>query len=453
MERILSFAALFTLGCTVIAPFDFTTTTGTPDGGRDRDGGPRVDAFFEQCPAPCFGDLAGDFREMEQGNGALEWRYREDERDRLGVAYDDLVWGSREGRDAFIADDGTPPALLHCDDASDLCAGLEGSVVMVSDSQGAGSDATIELTATEDSVYRIVGNYRTPEGISSTSRHRWVATRKSRLDVVSAIDFFPGTNGAIEIVAPVLAGDPLRLTLVGGTDSVPVALTNLFVTAGPVFPSDCLFAATFDGGDPFVDHCGGAALENATDGSAEPDPGPTTQGASLDASHGNARVFVPGRQVRSLGPPLDYRGDFTVQLWAQIDDANLPFSAALFTDSTSDIPAGGAFISIDTSGMAYVGTYYRDESCEGGICEPYAGVPRPTDGEWHFYRLVRDTSTQTMRFCIDGDEVAMFDVPGDLDLTTEYAPYMGRNVFFNPAYFAGSIDEVRVFGAVLPCGS
>lgn len=433
--------ALSLTACTAIAPFDFSFG----------DGGVGGDASVSQCPSPCFGDLAADFVPMEQGNGALAWRYLEDGRGPSGVDYDALEWGAHEGADAFVAAGGSPPAIVSCGGA-EICAGVSGHLLAISDPEGGGSDATFELTATDDAVYRIMGSYRSPDGVSSTSAHRFWISRRSRYDVLADGEFFPSTSeGTFDVTASLLANDPVRITLIGGSESVAVAL-SAYATNGGTFPGDCQLALTFDGGS-LTDACSGTSFAAESDSIADPDPGAPSTGASFDASHGDAMVFVEGQQVRSLGPALDHRGDFTVQLWARFEEGAMNVTGTLFTDATSEDPPGGAYLRGDLDGTMYFGTFYEDPMCDMGICDVFAMATRPTDGGWHFYRLVRRTSDETMRLCIDGRLVGSTPVPGDVDLTTAYPPYIGRNVVFNPAYFVGAIDEVRVFSSALPCGA
>jgi hypothetical protein len=75
----------------------------------------------------------------------------------------------------------------------------------------------------------------------------------------------------------------------------------------------------------------------------------------------------------------------------------------------------------------------------------------PIDAGWHFWRITRSTSTTSYQVCIDGAEVTSTTVPADGDMTSDEAPRLGRFVDFQPPYFAGSVDEVRIFKEALPC--
>ncbi|HUS64676.1 MAG TPA: LamG-like jellyroll fold domain-containing protein, partial [Kofleriaceae bacterium] len=54
-------------------------------------------------------------------------------------------------------------------------------------------------------------------------------------------------------------------------------------------------------------------------------------------------------------------------------------------------------------------------------------------------------------FCIDGELKSEYDLGASYDVTSDTPPYLGRNVTYNPAYFAGTLDEVRAFSVALPC--
>jgi hypothetical protein len=77
---------------------------------------------------------------------------------------------------------------------------------------------------------------------------------------------------------------------------------------------------------------------------------------------------------------------------------------------------------------------------------------RPTDGLWHFWRVVRSTADETFVFCIDGVERGRVPVDGASDMTSDIEPNLGRNPF-SGASFVGSLDEVRVFSEALPCAT
>jgi hypothetical protein len=87
------------------------------------------------------------------------------------------------------------------------------------------------------------------------------------------------------------------------------------------------------------------------------------------------------------------------------------------------------------------------------LAEPAPGAclrgSAPRDGEWHFYRVSRNATSISL--CIDSVLQATDAGPASFDMTSDRKPHIGRNVTYNPAYFGGDIDEVRIFSRALPC--
>jgi hypothetical protein len=110
-----------------------------------------------------------------------------------------------------------------------------------------------------------------------------------------------------------------------------------------------------------------------------------------------------------------------------------------------DTAEGGVNFAI-TSG----GTFYASVLTPGGGSVDLS-FAYPDDDAWHFLRVVRNAGTNTFRVCLDGMQRSSQTLSGALDLTSDEPPFVGRNVTYNPPYFAGEIDDVRIYTRALPC--
>jgi hypothetical protein len=466
MRAVLLFA-LALGGCSFIDDFGKFSVGGATDGGS-HDAGPRLDgspldAGGGACSAPCVGDIVADYSNT-QPSGTLGWEYLADDRDPAGVAYAPMVAGSFDDIAGWIGPEGSPPAIVSCvASASAACAGITDRVLAVPSDPSAGTaDAVFSYTATRNETMQLSMTARMPDGASGDELVQLFVSRNSRHDVVFASSFLPTTaprdfGGAIDL----LEGDRLffeiRTAPDGASPGAPIGLAGRVsrLLEGPgANLENCLFAATFDGAEPLQDPCGDAALSDANDGLT---PGMTSVIPSAAAWLGNARMFPGGGYIASSGSPVDYSGDFTIQFWMQYPEPG-DFAMTAFSDRTVEAP-GGIIISPEEmeggAGPMFVGTIYRDPTgvCDDGMgfCYAYFRANRPTDSQWHFYRVVRSTASNRMSLCIDGREVGGTSVPGDIDLTSTYPPHIGRNVVFNPAEFIGALDDVRIFKTALPC--
>ncbi len=253
-----------------------------------------------------------------------------------------------------------------------------------------------------------------------------------------------------------LAGDFIQLTLLpGGEDNAPLAFdyaVTLLGAAGEIFPGKCMFAATFDDDAPFEDRCGGANMENLNDEIGP--PGTTVEGESVNEQHGLARVFGEGQYIRSVGAPMDYRGDFTVQYWSRPDDPQPNFGTVPFADRHG-LAQAAASSSRSTRPRPFMeACYIWDDGTTPPepLCACIVGM-QPRDGNWHFTRLSRDAAAGTISLCVDGASRTPTPRPGAFDMSTDQAPHLGRNVNFSPAYYGGGLDDVRVFKRALPCSA
>lgn len=466
-------------GCTLISDFDFefTDEDGGPamDGG-DTDAGPRFDAAGvdagpatdagpgvdagappPRCPMPCLGDATNDWSGA-QDSGALTWRYHEDARGPFGLDFPELAAGTFDGIDGFGAAM-APPLVASCDDNASAaeCAGLAGHLLVRGDPPGGGSDPVISFQAPSRGVIRVQGRIRLPDGVASAESLRVTISRNARHDYAASSTIIPTTTPAeIDELVDVLPGDRVLVIFEQRTGAMPVPFgVQLWVTRMGVPPEDrCLVGLPFDEPTPLRDLCGELDVDNLTDGIGSP-PGPSTLGAGASPLLGEARDLVEGQYLRVGSSPIDYSGDFTVQVWARVTPG-ASFIQAFYADSTSDAPPGGVSISM-SSGQGYARTFHPRGSgtCVSepvpGVCLVGSSLGTISEGEWHFFRMSRSTADDEILVCVDGQRRARLAVDGALDLTTSYAPHLGRNVVFNPAYMDGSLDDVRVYEVALPC--
>jgi hypothetical protein len=453
-------------GCSFIDDFGMFTVGdgGSRDGGGSRDAGmlrdgeTPPDAGGGTCTAPCVGDIAADFS-MTQPSGSLGWQYLADDRDPPGLGFDPMVAGTFEDLSGWIGES-APPAIASCAGSSSArCAGMSDRVLAVPAAPDGTGDAVFSFTATRTETMQFAMTARHADGASSAELVELFVTRNGRHDIAFASSFLPTAAaqdfaGAIDVVQGDRVFFEIRTDPGAAAAAVPIGLAGRVsrLLEGPGSDlENCLFAATFDGG--LTDACGGATLVDENDGSG---PGMTSVVAGAAPWLGDARMFAEGGYIASTGSPIDYSGDFTIQFWMQFPEPG-SFAMTAFSDRTSEAPGGIIVMPEEMSGSdapMFVGTIYAARpGCDDGMgnCFAYFRANRPTDSAWHFYRVVRSTADNRLRLCIDGREVGGTMVPGEIDLTSTYPPHIGRNVVFNPAYFIGGMDDVRIFKLALPC--
>jgi hypothetical protein len=458
-------AAVLALGgCSFIDDFGMFTVGGARDGGGSRDAGmlrdgeTPPDAGGGACVAPCVGDIAADFS-MTQPSGTLGWQYLADDRDPPGLVFDPMVAGTWEDVPGWVGPEGAPPAIASCAGSTSAhCMGMSDRVLAVPSAPGGTGDTVFSYTATRTETMEFQMSVRHADGASSAELVELFVSRNSRHDIAFAASLLPTAaaenfGGAIDLVTGDRVFFEIRTDPGAAAAAVPVGLAGRVsrLLSGPGSDlENCLFAANFDGS--LTDACGGATLADENDGigagMTSVVPGPT--------GHGDARMFNEGGYIASMGAPIDYSGDFTIQFWMQFPEPG-SFAMTAFSDRTSEAP-GGIVVSPEEmeggNAPMFVGTIYAaTPGCDDGMgfCFAFFRANRPTDSGWHFYRVVRSTADNRLRLCIDGREVGGTMVPGEIDLTSTYAPHIGRNVVFNPAYFIGAIDDVRIFKLALPC--
>lgn len=419
------------------------------DSGGDADAGvPEPDAApVAVCPAPCSGDAFDEFATI-QGD---RWNYLADVGATNGIAYEPMTYRDFGGLQAWAADSEVGPAIATCggENADDpACAGLDGFVLMIPGGPG-GDRASLSFRVPETAGYRLSGAMRVASGGAVDVPVTLIVSRVGRHDAISVRT--PRTSEdevALDAVFPGIQGEEILVTVGSDEELPPIGLRVFFTRIDEgedAFPTRCQVAVRFDEGAPLEDDCRGAMVENLNDdigpaGTSVPGPGPSER-------LGQGRVLSEGQYLAVGNSPLDYSGDFTIQFWAQTFPPN--FTATAYAD-WNDAVRGGVAMSIDydDNRIVYVcrmenGSVAGDDDCVQAM--------RPSDAEWHFWRAVRSKTSSTFTLCIDGQEIVRIPVPAGADLTSDEPPRLGRNVVYNPAYFNGSLDEVRVFSEALPC--
>jgi len=276
--------------------------------------------------------------------------------------------------------------------------------------------------------------------ISRAGRHDAIA-----LQTIRTSESEIGISGTV----PALEGDEIMLSI-SSEDGVPPIGVRLFFTrvdsGSQMFPGSCQLALRFEG-DALDEECQSAAIMDLNDGIGP--AGMTTSGAGPSGRLGMARVFGEAQYMQLGSSPMNYSGDFTVQFWAKLAEPQPSFNACPFAD-WSDIGStthGGQSIFRDSDSGATDFCFYTrdlaDPMCVSG--------ETPTDAGWHFWRIVRSTGDGTYRICIDGAQLIQTPVEASANMTGDEPPRLGRNIVFEPAYFGGSLDEVRIFREALPC--
>ena len=394
------------------------------------------------CTEPCAGDPIDEFDDV-QGGTSGHWRYVEDMRAPSGAVYTDMTFGEIDGMTGWVGAGASPSGVVNCVENQDGagCSGVKTSLVFY---PGTSSDPAVEFIAPDNASLTLVGKVRVADNAPTGVMQRFLVSRNSKLDSIEGRNHVTSVTAeefSIELEA--LAGDRITLALVGS--GPPVAFDyHLTLTAnGPTaFPNKCQLAAKFDNND-LTDHCRGAAIENLNDEIGPAGLSVPTQ--SVTPEFGEARQFTAfGQYLRSGGGPLDYTGDFTMQFWVKLAEPQ-EFQSTIFADWNNAVSGGINFAPGETSDMflCVFWTGAPDASCQNGS--------RPNDQQWHFYRIRRALATGALELCVDGQRVLSDPNVMMNDITSDQPPHFGRNVDYNPAYFTGSIDDIRAFKRALPC--
>ena len=426
------------------------------------------------CTDPCQTDAILDFSASTQGEGVWQWRYLKDTRDALGIDYRELTLGEYEGWTAWT-EASPPPAIVGCAHAErEICAGVRDRLLLITEPPGVtdGGDPILSATAQATTTYRISGTYRTPAGETRAEPLEFFVSRNTRSDMIERLSFIPSIHeGHFSIPVDVVNGDQLLVGVRparGTTMIAPIALDVQISRDLEKLPlADCLYHLTFDEDQPFVDRCQGTLIDASGPNFSVDSPSPNLR---------EARRIPPGSALYSQPVWLDYREDFTVQMWLQIDSAH-DNDTVIYRDHGGMIPqrAGGValFMNMDrvsstapqtiTALFMYVDPYngaipnsdpnINCFSTEGVVvCVGKLSVELPPLGSWHHYRIVRSTASNRVSFCIDGIEIATATVSGEAHLTANTSPIIGHSLFGPPdRRFSGSIDDLRILRRALPC--
>jgi hypothetical protein len=398
------------------------------------------------CTAPCAGDATVDFSEAQGGTNG-RWLYLADTRSVAGADYIEMTRGEVRGVAAWIGDAGvSPPGIYSCADNPDAtgCENLETFLMFV---PGTDQDPVIAFVAPSNGTYALTGKARAATGDPEGLTMRYALSRNGRSDLIdSRIHVTSPTPDDFSAEVEMLAGDRLMLTFLGNLQSaVPVAFDfhlTLIADGAAAFPGACEMALTFDGSNPLDNPCRGP-VENLND---EIGPsGTSVNGPSINSAFGQGRVFQFGQYLRGTGGPLDKSGDFTIQWWAKLTEPQ-EFQSVMFAD-WNNLVDGGINVAPGQTGQMYLGSMFG-----GGDASVVEGT-RPTDGQWHFFRVTRSASEGVIELCIDGELSTSDPAVGSADMTGDQLPHIARNIDFNPAYFQGTIDDFRAFKRALPCPS
>lgn len=424
---------------------------GAPGGIDGGPGGPDASQSGPACPEACRGDAVRDY-DGTQGGTNGRWKYRDDPRDRT---WSDLTAGTYNGMTALVGG-GTPAAaIVDCRayPGEAECAGDPTALLIVATASGGARDPALEFTVPATGAYQVTGDL-TPA--ADGDMHRLKIYRNTREDLL-AVAAVPGDTTTVPFSVDVEAveGDRLLLVVEPATGSTARAFRlHMFVSEQiDAFPRACGVTVRFEDTDmaSITDDCNQPYTARVGDGgSGYMDLTAPTYVASVIPELGQGVRLALDQYLLPGSAPMNYSGDFTIQMWAQLSDYSWTY-ATMYADWNSDVP-GGVYVDYDyddTADTVTISAYVlRPPSGDStGISFTW-----PSDEQWHHLRLVRNTTTGTWRACVDGQQAASTGLSGALELSSDTAPFLGRNVTYNPPYFAGAIDDVRVFSRAYPCG-
>jgi hypothetical protein len=211
-------------------------------------------------------------------------------------------------------------------------------------------------------------------------------------------------------------------------------------------------AFTFDDPEPMRDRCANLMMDDGCPAFGGGDYGMTTAIDGVSPLFGRAR-HIENDQCMILPVSMDYSGDFTIQFWMKIEDED-PGAAqdwpweAIWSDIECNAP-GGLVIGMNGGGRLGVDFCRPGDNCTDP-CGFIANYPHPTDEAWHFYRLSRDTTANTIKLCQDGELKGMSALPGTMDLSSGELPTIATQ-FDQTPYMKGAIDDLRFYKRALPC--
>ncbi|HET9484633.1 MAG TPA: LamG-like jellyroll fold domain-containing protein, partial [Xanthomonadales bacterium] len=401
-----------------------------------KDGGGGEMPVSSSCTAPCVGDAGADFDSTPMGKNG-RWRYLEDRRNRTWTPMTPDAQGVMLGAD-------TNNAITACKATSteSACTALPGALLVSAAGAAAAADPAIELTAPMNQHVRISLKVHVPVSAPAQTVRLY---RNSREDVLFSGDAQPGMILETSISIDALASDRILFALAPSGAAVQYVGVQLFVSGtGMAFPQACQIALSFAAasGNTVDNLCGGDFTSTDYNAGAVP----PTLAAGPFPEQGMAADIVPDRYYEGTNL-VNRGGDTTLQFWMKHDG---PTASAPWPYSDLDLdnvnPGGLGVVLIENNTKLEVNT------CTSGNPLAFRGdsTPYPTDGAWHFVRIVHRGGN--VEVCLDGARKFTFAAPTGT-LATKYKPHLGRNVVWTPsgAFYDGGIDDVRVFGAALPC--
>ena len=399
--------------------------------GGDDDGGGVPTA----CPKDrCISDAAAELDGSPTG-GDGRWRYLGDQRDRS--------WRPMTPVGGALVGEATN-RIERCP-GRDACAGLDDALLVTAAGTSAETDPALEYTHPDAQTIQLALRVQIPGG-GVDQRVRLY--RNSREDVLFTGAASVATGIAQTVTADAVPGDRFLVALepLGATGGA--AAVQLFVlSTGKEFPETCRLAARFepedfDADNKIDDQCGGRLT--LTDDGAPTTPIPT---AGPFPEQGMALHFEPAI-VAEDGEAIE-RTTLTVQMWVTLEAQNDGVYTA-YSDINESIGTGlriqlrragnGASFQLEAASVA---------ATAPGLPPVYAvrSAPYPDD-DWHFIRVVHGNGIVSL--CIDGVRQARDQLLGGG--TPAGLPAIGGNHSANfPDPFLGTVDDVRVFTAALPC--
>ena len=345
------------------------------------------------CSAPCVADAAAEFDGTPGGMGG-HWRYLDDTRSPQRTW---TVMAVNGGEMMGAGTNRITTCALHRDAAA--CAALPGALLVSSTGVTSGADPAIELTSPTGQVIQLTLHAYLPAGANQTIR----LYRNSREDVLFTGLATAGTPLDHAVTLDALPGDRFLVAVAPtGDGAADVGLQLFASTVGKAFPSTCQLALRFDTA-PIADSTSDLTCVVKRVFTHLDDKGlraMLTLSGPPFAELVSALSNPGGTYLHSLDPmgPLDYSGDVTVQLWANLKTFVNAGAASVFSDLDA---TGGLAISVLPAGTISVTT----PSTTTSLVE--AAGPYPDPSAWHFIRVVRTAGN--LRVCVDGSLAGTMD--------------------------------------------
>ncbi len=171
--------------------------------------------------------------------------------------------------------------------------------------------------------------------------------------------------------------------------------------------------------------------------------GPAGYGKALQFEGVDDHVELP------IGNLISTMTSCTVTTWVNLNTSNTGSWERIFDFGTSST-AGYMFLSPrqSTNGAMRFAITTGTNSGESGLNSP-ANLP----AGWHQVAAIIDGTAKTLQLCLDGEVVASGTtavLPKDLGKTTQN--WLGRSQWSADAYFAGILDDFRIYTRALSAG-